>query len=152
MIDISILNREHFQAEEFINSNTARTEGIDNSIYDPVVLANLSRTADKMEEIRQFLDNPIKINSGYRCLKLNRSVGSQDNSQHIKGQAVDFVCPKYGDPKQIVAALKQRGIIVDQCLMEGSWIHVSIKEYGKNRNEFAYYLPDENGVRKKVII
>jgi hypothetical protein len=151
-IDISVLNRQHFNAEEFINSNTAKMEGIDNKVYNPTVLANLNRTADKAEEIRYLLNKPVKISSGYRCLQLNRLLNSKDTSQHIKGQAIDFYSPSFGKPKEIIHFLKEKGVIVDQMLMEGSWIHCSIREYGNNRNEFAYYLKDEHGLRKKVII
>jgi hypothetical protein len=150
MLDISILDRKNFDAEEFINSNIAKTERIDNNVYDPVVLANLNRTADKAQEIRDFLNQIIKITSGYRSLKLNREVGSKDTSQHIKGQAIDFYCPQFRNNALIVQKLKDHNIIVDQCLMEGSWIHLSIRETGKNRNQYAYFMPDENGKRKII--
>jgi zinc D-Ala-D-Ala carboxypeptidase len=150
MLDISVLDRKNFNAEEFIESSTAKTEKIDNNVYDPVVLANLNRTADKAQEIRDFLNQPIKINSGYRCLKLNRELGSKDTSQHIKGQAIDFYCPQLRNNALVVQKLKEHNIIVDQCLMEGSWIHLSIRESGANRNQYAYFEPDENGKRKIV--
>jgi hypothetical protein len=150
MLDISVLDRKNFNAEEFIKSNTARTEKIDNNVYDPVVLANLNRTADKAQEIRDFLNQSVKISSGYRCLKLNRELGSKDTSQHIKGQAIDFYCPQLRNNALIVQQLKEHNIIVDQCLMEGCWIHLSIRETGANRNQYAYFEPDGNGKRKIV--
>ena len=150
MLDISILDRKNFDAEEFINSSTAKSEGIDNNVYDPVVLANLNRTADKAQEIRQLLNQPIKLTSGYRCLKLNRFLGSKDTSQHLKGQAIDFYCPAFKNNALIVQKLKEHNLVVDQCLMEGSWIHLSIREFGANRNQFAYFMPDETGKRKII--
>lgn len=150
MLDISILDRKDFDAEEFIKSSIAKAKKIDNNVYDPVVLANLNRTADKAQEIRDFLNQPIKITSGYRCLKLNREIGSKDTSQHIKGQAIDFYCPEFRNNSLIVQKLKEHNIIVDQCLMEGSWVHLSIREFGENRNQYAYFMPDENGKRKII--
>lgn len=149
-LDISILNRKNFNSNEFIASNIAITEGIDNKVYDVEVLVNLSRTADKAQEIREKLDKAIKISSAYRCLKLNRELGSKDTSQHLKGQAIDFTCSGFGTPEDIIHFLKREKVEVDQCLMEGSWLHLSIKEYGANRNQFAYYLKDEDGTRKIV--
>lgn len=150
MLDISILERENFKPNEFIESSTAKMEGIDNNIYDPDVLANLNRTADKAQEIRELLGSALRISSAYRCLKLNRLLGSKDTSQHPKGQAIDFTCKGYGSPEDIIHFLKREKVEVDQCLMEGSWIHLSIRERGENRNQFAYYLKGEDGKRKIV--
>jgi hypothetical protein len=69
-------------------------------------------------------------------LDLNKAVGSKNTSQHLKGQAIDFICPKFGTPKDIFLALKKNNIVVDQCLLENTWIHLSIKE-SNNRNQFA---------------
>jgi len=148
-LDISVLDRKNFEAEDFFNSITAKREGIDNRIYDQSVLDNLIVVANKAQEIRDLLGHPLKINSGYRCLKLNREIGSKDSSQHIKGQAIDFTCKGFGTPKDIVLFLKENNVVVDQCLMEGSWIHLSIKKED-NRNQYAYYLPDINGKRKII--
>lgn len=44
--------------------------------------------------LEQFRDDrggmPININSGFRCIKHNRSIGSMDTSQHPKGNACDI--------------------------------------------------------------
>jgi hypothetical protein len=131
------LKRKNFSPEEFFASTTACERNINNTIDDPDILINLNFTASKMQEIRNLLEAPIRISSAYRCLDLNRALGSKDTSQHIKGQACDFVCPSYGTPKQIVDLLMKRQVEVDQCLVEfGSWVHISIKREG-NRNQFA---------------
>ena len=136
-LDISCLDRKNFKAEEFIASDTATRLGIDNNIYDQEVLDNLMVVADKAQEIRSLLGYPLKINSGYRCLKLNQAVGSKGTSQHLKGQALDFVCPKFGTPEKIVRFLKSSLVEADQCLIEfNSWVHISIKKEG-NRNQFG---------------
>jgi len=136
-LDISCLDRKNFKAEEFIASNTAARLGIDNNIYDQEVLDNLMLVADKAQEIRSLLGYPLKINSGYRCLKLNQAVGSKGTSQHLKGQALDFVCQGFGSPEKIVKFLKSSGVEADQCLIEfNRWVHISIKKEG-NRNQFG---------------
>jgi hypothetical protein len=150
-LDISILKKKNFEPIDFIASTTAKKYNIDNNIYDPAILKNLERTANKAQEIRNLLKTPVKINSGYRCLELNRKVNGKDTSQHTKGQAIDFYCPNLIDNKFIILLLQELNLEVDQCLMEGSWIHLSIKETG-NRNQFAYYLPDKTGKRKLVIL
>ena len=43
-----------------------------------------------LERIRRLFRAQIKINSGARCLKYNRSIGSKDTSQHVLGKAADI--------------------------------------------------------------
>lgn len=140
-MDIETLRRKNFSPEEFFASQTAGERNIRNYTEEPAILANLNIVASKMQEIRNLLDEPIRINSGYRCLDLNRAVGSKDTSQHILGQACDFVCPDFGTPQQIVDCLMKNNIEVDQCLMEGSWVHISIVKH--NRNQYASLVNGE---------
>ncbi len=44
-----------------------------------------------LETIREHFVAPVRINSGSRCFKYNRSIGSSDSSQHTKGKAADIV-------------------------------------------------------------
>ena len=44
----------------------------------------------RLQLLRDTIKKPIIISSGYRCLKHNRSIGSKDTSQHIKGTATDI--------------------------------------------------------------
>lgn len=133
------LKRTNFSPHEFFVSDTARRLGIDNYTTDLSVLSNLHIVADKAQELRQALGYPVKITSAYRCLDLNKAVGSKDTSQHIKGQAIDFMCPKFGSPADIVRFIRRVGIKVDQCIVENGWVHLSIKSH-ENRNQFAQLI------------
>jgi hypothetical protein len=80
---------------------------------------------------------PITIKSGYRSLALNRAIGSKDTSQHIKGQAADFIAPRFGTPLEIVTALRDSGIAYDQLILEFAgkgrgWVHVSFADNPRN--------------------
>ncbi len=117
---------EHFTLEEFIQSTIAKERGIDNTPTDEIIF-KLHLTADGLERVRAILGFPIKINSGYRCEALNLAVGGSLNSQHMRGEAVDFTCPGFGSPFQIgklLASLIQTTHI-DQLIMEGTWVHCS---------------------------
>lgn len=46
--------------------------------------------AEKLQRIRDALSKPIKITSGYRCLKHNRNVKGGTNSRHRYGMAADW--------------------------------------------------------------
>lgn len=43
-----------------------------------------------LQKIRDEVDGPIIINSGFRCLVHNRAIGSSDTSRHVKGMAADI--------------------------------------------------------------
>ena len=53
---------------------------------------NLIKLADQLQILRDKVNKPIKINSGYRCANYNDNIvkGSK-NSRHKKGQAADIV-------------------------------------------------------------
>ncbi len=55
------------------------------------VLENVKKLAEQQQIIRDYVQEPIIINSAYRCLRHNRMVGSNDRSQHPKGKAADIV-------------------------------------------------------------
>ena len=142
-MDISFLNRKNFKALDFFKSDTAKNSNILNiptAYYMQVTLNNLTVTANKIQEIRALLGFPVFITSGFRCIELNKLVGGSSSSQHITGEALDFVCPRFGSPEKIVRYLREKNIEVDQCIIEKSgdkeWVHLSIKKF-KNRNEFA---------------
>ena len=124
----------HFSLAEFAASAEAVRAGIDNSPPDSVIPA-LERTALGLEAVRVRLGTaPITITSGYRCLALNRRLGSKDTSQHVLGQAADIICPRFGTPTQIVAALRDSGIPFDQLILEfagsgNGWVHVSFSDH-----------------------
>lgn len=47
-----------------------------------------------LQKARDLVGKPIKINSGFRCKKHNKSVGGVSGSLHLKGSAFDLACPK----------------------------------------------------------
>lgn len=116
----------HFTLAEMIYSDTAARRSIDNT-PSPDIVENLRRLCIRLEEVRQLLGHPMIISSGYRCLALNRAIGSSDTSAHVKGLACDFTCPGFGDPKAICDAIIAHGIKFDQVIWEyGSWCHFGL--------------------------
>jgi uncharacterized protein YcbK (DUF882 family) len=55
------------------------------------VLENVKELAYHLQRLRDKLDKPIKINSGYRCAKHNKKIGGAKRSQHVLGNAADIV-------------------------------------------------------------
>lgn len=117
----------HFTMEEFTRSQSATRAGLTNQPTSPIVIANLRRTAIVLEQVRTLLgDRAIFVDSGYRSPKVNGLVGGTGKSAHCDGRAVDFICPEFGTPKQICAAILQAGLVFDQLIYEGTWVHIAV--------------------------
>lgn len=131
----------HFSLAEFTDSDTARRLGIDNSLPDEL-LGEAMNTAAMMERIRLFLtersghDIGLLPSSGYRCLALNRAIGSKDSSDHVKMMAVDFRAPAFGAPFDVCQALVPvvDALHIGQLIYEHTWIHVSTRQPDKQLN------------------
>jgi zinc D-Ala-D-Ala carboxypeptidase len=54
-------------------------------------LKNMGVVASEVfEPLREWVGGPIKINSFFRCYKLNKAIGGSKTSQHMSGQAMDI--------------------------------------------------------------
>ena len=124
-----IMASPNFSMDELTHSDTAARHGIDNTPNDNQK-ENLYKLAMEMEDVRELLNNkPIFISSGYRCLALNKLLGSKKTSSHIKGLAADFTCRQFGTPNEIVFALINSSIPYDQVILEyNGWVHISFCE------------------------
>jgi uncharacterized protein YcbK (DUF882 family) len=78
------------------------------------------------QQLRSYLQVPLRINSGCRCEKHNARVGSK-STNHIRGKAVDIWC-KLGHKVLFEEAKKlyslKRLQDMDLILLEGSWVHM----------------------------
>lgn len=126
----------HFTLKELYYSSTAQIMGIDNTpkAYEYLALATLVK--EVLEPIREHVNGPIIVNSGYRCSELNKAIGGVYNSQHLIGEAVDFTIGSIAKNTVLFNWIVEN-IKFDQCILEngGRWIHVSYSEFTKNRQQ-----------------
>lgn len=124
---------ENISLKELTYSKTAEDLGIKN-LPGTVELQNLTALArNVLQPVRDYFGKPVIINSGYRCLEVNRAVGSKDNSQHVKGEAADLFV-KDVPLKDVFLFINER-LSFDQLIYEfGRWIHVSYRTL-RNRKE-----------------
>lgn len=120
---------EHFTLQELTASDYALRHGIDNTVTDPDVMANLYLLADGLELIRALIDVPIHISSGYRCPKLNSALRGSRTSAHMIGLAADFTAPAFGSPREIALEIAASDVPFDQLIFEGTWVHVAFPAY-----------------------
>lgn len=140
---MSEFRTKNFALHEFTRSGKAEKLGIDNT---RLTADNVSSIANLivhvLQPVREQLDFPMTVTSGFRCEELNEAVGGSSNSQHKYGEAADIQCFTGGKfdvkkTRKVFAALCEMD--VDQLLYErdskGSiWVHVSYKNPEENRH------------------
>ncbi len=129
---------EHFSLDELVFSSTAQRLGIDNT-PSLETISHLTILAMGLEKIRAMLGFPIHIDSGYRCPQLNREINGARNSAHLTGYAADFICPQFGTPVEIVRLVSKSGLIFDQCIQEGTWVHISFDPAARRQLLIAHF-------------
>jgi hypothetical protein len=118
---------DNFSMQEAIISQTAERNNIDN-IPTSGTAVIMQQAATKLEKVRLLLlSYPININSWYRSPALNTAVGSKSTSQHLKGEAIDFICPQFGTPLDICKLIIANKDLInyDQLILEHTWVHIS---------------------------
>ena len=121
---------QHFQSDEFWCSCGCGKEGPNgNHISQSLVL--------KLEIVRTAINKPMKINSGIRCLKYNRSIKSSDTSSHIKCVAADISCTQMSDRHLLMSHLPK---LFERIGIHKDFIHVDI-DTDKRRGIFVYNDP-----------
>ena len=133
---------EHFTLYEFIRSETADRNHIDNT-QTPEVVENLrALCSNVLEPARVSFGAPIYITSGYRCAALNKAVGGKPTSQHLRGEAADLQVRGVENLRRLYRMIKDHGVF-DQLLYESNgatkWIHVSYKQSGNRRQAIENY-------------
>ena len=137
---------EHFSLEELTRSEVAERKGLDNT-PNASEIANLTRLAALLEEVRSLLNKPIMLNSGFRSKAVNDSVGSKDSSQHRIGCAADIRVPGM-TPKQVVEAIIASDIGYDQIIEEfSSWTHISVPNTIDTKPRKQALIIDKAGTR-----
>ena len=137
---------EHFTLKELTESDTAVRLGIDNT--PPTYAAeNLKRLCRVLEEVRHVIGKPIRISSGYRCLKVNQAIGSKDTSQHVKGCAADIKVQGV-TVDELMKTIIGADIKFDQLIREfNSWVHISIPNTPADKPRHSMLIIDNKGTR-----
>lgn len=137
---------EHFTLEEFIKSDTADKNKIDNTPTKEAKENIQKLVTDIMQPIRDLWEDSIIITSGYRCKELNEKVGGSKTSAHLYGMACDFQAKDKSKNKDLFELIKSmidlKRITVGQLIWEygtkdnPNWIHVSLE--GNKHNQILY--------------
>ena len=148
---------KHISYKEGVYSTTATRRGIDNDPNNGQ-LDNMELIAEKVfEPLRKYVGGPVKINSFFRSVKLNKAIGGSSKSQHCHGQAIDI-----DDTYKVVANSDMYNYIknnldFDQLIWEfgdddnPNWVHVSYVSDEKNRNKCLKAYKEGRKTKYKII-
>ena len=123
------MNITNFTFKELVKTDT----GLDNIPDNMNVIRNMVRLSEFLQIIRNELQLPIIVNSGYRSKEVNESVGGVSSSYHVKGLAADIKCK---DMDKLLSVLHSHLMEIDQLGIyynssEQLWYHVGLAEDGK---------------------
>lgn len=122
---------KYFTVNELCKSDTARLRGIDNT-PNATQISNMEELIKNvLDPLREAYGKPINVNSGFRCLALNKAVGGAKNSEHMTGCAADIDVHSIQGNKQLFDLIQKLNLPFRQLIDESnfSWVHVS---YNKN--------------------
>lgn len=132
---------KNFTLAELTVSMTGARLGLSN-VPDSLAIKHLQRLTDELlQPIRDLINLPIVVHSGYRCLAVNNAVGGSKTSAHMQGYAADITVPAFGNARELanylVKTLPAHGIKFDQIILEfDSWVHVGLcTQIGSQRGE-----------------
>lgn len=98
--------------------------------------------AHVLDPLRAIYGSPIHITSAFRSEAVNKAIGGASTSQHCKGEAADIDC---GSSNALIFRLIRDNFRFDQLIWERgdlqnpSWVHVSFRADGENRNQILRF-------------
>ena len=148
---------KHISYKEGVYSITATRRGIDNTPDDDQLHFMEIIAENVFEPLRQHVGGPIKINSFFRCVELNKAIGGSATSQHCKGQAID-IDDTFGvmSNAEMYSWVKDN-LDFDQMIWEfgdndnPNWVHISYVSPDKNRNRCLKAYKENKKTKYKVI-
>ena len=135
---------KNFTYEELCHSGVAERKGLRNrpktKEEERVVIENLKALCmEVLQPLRDYLEKPVVISSGYRSEEVNRMVGGVRGSQHLKGEAADIHVENTEHLLKIMHFIMEETDF-DQLIWEKNkagtqWVHVSFRRNGVNKHQ-----------------
>ena len=127
----------HFSLAEMTASEKAREIGDPNQPGTAALDCLKDLCVHVLEPVRAHFGKPVRVNSGFRALRVNRAIGSKDGSQHRLGQAADIEID--GVSNADLARWIRDNIDFDQLILENyrpgvagsGWVHVSWRGFNR---------------------
>lgn len=123
---------KHFSFDELTVTSHESLQKSNRLSAEPFI-KQLKYTAGALEEIRELLNVPLKVTSGFRMPALNKAVGGSATSKHTQGLCADIqpMGVTVNEAFDIIAKNKGKLLSVRKVIIEGvkgkSWLHVQSK-------------------------
>lgn len=114
----------NFSLEEF--------ESKDGTEMPLEVLENITVLCENLQVLREKIDRPITVTSGYRSPSHNKKIGGAKNSFHVRGMAADIKAEGL-TPKELIKVIEE--LIEEGLMVPGgigkysSWVHYDTRGY-----------------------
>lgn len=146
---------EFFTLAEMTRTST----GLEN-VPGPAVRANMQELVTTvLDPLRRHLGRPVRVNSGFRSLRVNSAVGGSPRSRHLTGEAADIEVDGL-DAHDLVEAIQLAELDFDQVIAyapeRGGHVHLGILAgaAARHRRQLLWapagtlsYVPYTAGVR-----
>jgi zinc D-Ala-D-Ala carboxypeptidase len=109
---------EHFNLSEFACNGKHCCDGAAPISFDLVA---------SLEDLRNLVNGPIKVNSGFRCRKHNAAVGGAKFSTHMLGLAADLRTPQGLTPLKFANLARRVGF--GKVIVYSWGIHVDVRTW-----------------------
>jgi zinc D-Ala-D-Ala carboxypeptidase len=142
---------KNFTLEEFTHSQTAIRHSLNNDPSSKKI-ENIKRLCEViLQPLRDELNLPIVISSGYRSPKVNSlTQGSSPTSQHTKGEAADIIVPGLS-VFEVIDIIDEILLPYDQLINEfNKWIHISFSLKQQRREKLIAYMTKKGKVLEYV--
>ncbi len=118
---------KNFALAEFVKPEEA--EAFRKDAFSVLYEHRLEMVAQTLQQVRDELEMPLIVTSGWRSKRRNKRVGGSDTSDHPKGYCADVKCP-YINAAKLAACFQsaaKRGLIkYDQLILYPTHVHVSV--------------------------
>ena len=141
----------HFTLDEMLTSQSAIRFRYTEQFNPPasVVHSLTVLCQNVLEPIRLAVARPVRVSSGYRCVRVNKKIGGAQNSQHMDGEAADIQVLSMS-VEALYQFIKAGNFPYDQLIQEfDSWVHISFASTNRKQalravklgNGHTKYLP-----------
>tara|TARA_B110000459_G_scaffold192023_1_gene228758 strand:+ start:548 stop:1009 length:462 start_codon:yes stop_codon:yes gene_type:complete len=129
---------KYISYKEATHSNYAKENGIVNKPKAEHI-ENMQVLAEKVfEPLREWVGNPIRVNSMFRSEKLNTALRGSHTSSHLQGKAMDITSIDGKTNLEMFHYIKDN-LDFDQLIWEygtePKWLHVSYENEKDNRKQ-----------------
>tara|TARA_B110000259_G_scaffold184109_1_gene230501 strand:+ start:947 stop:1408 length:462 start_codon:yes stop_codon:yes gene_type:complete len=129
---------KHISYREATHSNHAEKYGFSNKPKAEHI-KNMETVAEKVfEPLREWAKAPIRVNSMFRSLELNKGIGGSATSSHMTGNAIDITSMGGKTNLEMFNYIKDN-LDFDQLIwefgVEPQWLHVSYVNKKDNRKQ-----------------